>query len=266
MDTSPIPGFITRKQAAVRCKRVERTLQRYWSRAIEHRNDDVLKHLQLRTEDGDIIEGTDVTKELIERLKKERKNPTWYVHATWVEKTYGPRMEKKATVKKVAPEEEGTPSDGDSPPALQTRAALLTERIAHLEEDKKELRDELNIKNEQIKEANERNRETHVLMRDLHELIRDLQKRLPAPATSTLPSPQSSSSPHDVVVVTETEPSEKGSRATPAKKTARKRKPANRRSTNRKREQHSGNTVVDDDTQSFLERHLPTLSRPFRRK
>lgn len=35
MDNSSIPGFITRKQAAEICGRAERTLQRYWSRAIE---------------------------------------------------------------------------------------------------------------------------------------------------------------------------------------------------------------------------------------
>ncbi len=60
MDTSPIPNFITRKQASERCKRAERTLQRYWSRAIEQSDGKVLQHLKLRTEDGDITEGPDV--------------------------------------------------------------------------------------------------------------------------------------------------------------------------------------------------------------
>ena len=95
MDTpSPIPGFITRKESSDTCKRAERTLQRYWSRAIEQRDDKILDHLKLRTEDGALIAGTDVTKELIDKLKKERRNPTWYAERAWIEKTYGPSQAK----------------------------------------------------------------------------------------------------------------------------------------------------------------------------
>jgi hypothetical protein len=104
MDTSPITGFITRKQASDRCKRSERTLQRYWSRAIERKDDGVLKNLKLRTEAGVVIDGGDVTKEKIDELKKQGQNPTWYVHATWVERTYGPRLEEKIAAR---PREDG---------------------------------------------------------------------------------------------------------------------------------------------------------------
>ena len=72
MDTSPIPGFITRKQAAEKCERSERTLQRYWSKAVELHDAEVLQHLKLHTEDHDVIEGIKVTKDLIDDL---RKNP-----------------------------------------------------------------------------------------------------------------------------------------------------------------------------------------------
>jgi hypothetical protein len=124
MDTSPIPGCITRKQASERCQRAERTLQRYWSRAVGLHDIEVLQHLKLRAEDGKIIEGADVTKELIEQLKKERQNPTWYVDATWAEKTYSPRALDDAA---QTPEDEPTGDQGghDLPDEV---AALLRPR------------------------------------------------------------------------------------------------------------------------------------------
>lgn len=184
MDNHPIPGFITRKQASDRCKRAERTLQRYWSRAMEHGDQSVLKHLKLRTEDGEIIEGTTVTKEGIEELKRDRKNPTWYVHAEWVEKTYGPRLENVPSVSTKPPSPIGATPPVREPAADGQVVTLLQEQIESLKKDKEDLREELRIKNEQIKAASERDRETHLLMRDLHGLMADLQKRLPAPAGS----------------------------------------------------------------------------------
>lgn len=182
MDTSVIPGFITRKQASERCERAERTLQRYWSRAVGQQDRNVLQHLKLRTEDGKVLDGTDVTKQLIEKLKTGGQNPTWFVHALWVEKTYGPRPRLGSETEKKSKDERGGEGGKQStlaPDALK----ILQEQIAKLEEDKRELREELKIKNQQITEANERGRETNVLMRDLHKLLGNMQQRL-------LPLPQ----------------------------------------------------------------------------
>jgi hypothetical protein len=186
MDTSPITGFITRRQASDNCKRSERTLQRYWSTAIEVRDTAVLDHLKLHTEDGDVIDGPDVTKDLIEDLKKRRKNPTWYVHAAWVLRTYGPRSGAEESLAKA---ESAQPQPLPPIPAAvptQTHVSLLEQRVGDLERDKEHLQSELKIKNEQINQANERSRETHVLMRDLHALLRDMQHRLPTPAALPL--------------------------------------------------------------------------------
>lgn len=179
MDNSPIPGFITRRQASELCQRSERTLQRYWSRAIEFEDSAVLKHLKLRTEDGDVIEGSEVSKQLIEDLKKSSKNPTWYVHAAWAENTYRPRTEEKPSKEKSDANGEAL-AKGELATTDNEVVALLKDRIERLEQDKQDLRDELTIKNEQIGQASERDRETHLLMRDLHELLRDMQQRLPA--------------------------------------------------------------------------------------
>ncbi len=270
MDTSPIDGFITRKHASERCKRSERTLQRYWSRAIEHQDETVLTHLKLDTEDGEIIQGPKVTKELIDRLKKDRRNPTWYVHAQWVDATYAPRLEEGSDTGEKQPAESPA-ADAASQPTTTPDVhvlSLLQERITQLEQDKHDLKDELKIKNDQINQANERDRETHVLMRDLHELLRDMQQRLPAPAATgrQLGAAASVNRPPETQTVQpatiESEPpaarSKQGSDRrtnagpktevlTPAKKTAKRSKRAPKKK----------------QPATFLEKHTPTFHKAF---
>lgn len=191
MDTSPIPGFITRKQAAERCGRSERTLQRYWSRAIELQREQVLKHLRLRTEDAKIIDGPDVTKNLIDDLKKQGQNPTWFVHAAWAQETYGPRSEQPATTPDGEPARSEPPSSrrADTPADETGLVAALKEQITELQRDKDRLHEELGIKNEQIKEANARTRESNTLMQQIQTLLGDMQQRaFPALSANTNPS------------------------------------------------------------------------------
>ncbi|MDA1049738.1 MAG: hypothetical protein O3C40_04565, partial [Planctomycetota bacterium] len=235
MDNTLIPGFITRKQASERCKRAERTLQRYWSRAIEHSDDTVLNNLKLRTEDGEVIEGQDVTKEKIDDLKKQGKNPTWFVHATWVERKYGPRLDHKSTEQVV---ESSKPQEGDSATQNGDVVSLLKVQIQMLEQDKKDLRDELKIKNDQIKDANERGKETHVLMRDLHGLLHDMQQRLPAPQASSLSSPIEKSDARDAVVVTDPPEPQMQSRSSPTVGKRRSAKGKAKRLTSRQQSKH----------------------------
>jgi len=268
MDTSPIPGFITRKQASERCKRAERTLQRYWSRAVEYQENKILQRLRLRTEDGQVIDGRDVTKELIDKLKKSRKNPTWYVHGSWVARTYGPRLEKDATEPQHASDNPAGDSEPQPMAAHNTHlASLLNKRIQELERDKQELRDELKIKNDQIKEANERNKETHVLMRDLHELLRDMQHRLPAPSSSDLPltgggqraQPSDAEPLPDAVVVTKPQipKAQKGIRRVPKKAARSSARPTRRRKTTKSTKQK---TAIKQPQTAF-KKNTPTLHR-----
>jgi len=268
MDTSPIPGFITRKQASERCKCAERTLQRYWSRAIELADAEVLGRLKLRTEDGQVIEGPDVTKELIDQLKKGRKNPTWYVHADWVAKAYGPRLDTDATDKRRQVDGPVGDTDSQIPPAHDPQViSLRDERIRQLEQDKQDLREELKIKNEQIKEANERNRETHVLMRDLHGLLRDMQQRLlaitprypPLPATTAPVKPPDTRRRQDAAAASKTKspktekPTRRAGKTTSPSKTTRlaKQPASKRRKKPRAPKKPSG----------LFERHTPTLHK-----
>ena len=227
MDTSPIPGFITRKQASERCKRAERTLQRYWSRAIELENMAVLKHLKLRTEDGHITDGPQVTKDLIHSLKKGGQNPTWYARAEWVVKSYGPRSETEQDDRHKKVESDREVEQG-SPHGIDSEAVtLLREQLASRNEEVAYLREELGIKNQQIKEANARTRDSNTLMQQLQKLLGDWQKQAfkALPASTESEPTQPCTTP---VVVQHAAPnqSEKGSAPKRTKAAPRKRKPA----------------------------------------
>jgi hypothetical protein len=81
MATQSSNHFITRKEASQRCQKADRTLQKYWSRAVATRDNEVLSHLKIVIEDGHEHAGTEVTRELIDDLKKKKLNPTWFVDA-----------------------------------------------------------------------------------------------------------------------------------------------------------------------------------------
>lgn len=274
MDTStPIPGFITRKQASDQCRRSERTLQRHWSTAIEARDASILERLKLRTEDGEVFEGGDVTKELIEQLKKQRRNPTWFVHATWVATTYGPRLDgdddKREKDTSPAPSQPAIAM----PVALGAHVNLLEQRIRDLERDKEQLANELKIKNDQISQANERSKETHVLMRDLHELLGDLQRRLPSPATLQAPvvesaplsgPPASAPKAQPASIVTpERHPAEKGSHPGTKNRVQSTTKQTNR--SRAARDTPRPKTNGPTPSRSVFEKHTPTLHRAWSR-
>lgn len=191
MDTSPLPGFITRKEASKRCHRSERTLQRYWSRAMELQDTKVLQHLRLSTEDGVKHEGVNVTKELIDELKKQRQNPTWYVEAAWAEKTYQPKAQdaasdgqhnKEAAKVKTASQ---SSEEGSARTFGADYVALLERQIEDLKNDKAAMR-------EQIAQSTDTLRQNNKLQQELHILLKQMQDRLLLPpADSGLKSTRS---------------------------------------------------------------------------
>lgn len=251
MPTTPVPGFITKKEASENYKRSHRQLTRDLTDAMMVQDPKVLENCRLRTEDGQLREGIGVTPKLIDALCIEGKNPVWYLRTTWLEKTYGRRGRARRPSQRHAPDdvapdtEEGT--DAVSRPEL---VHVLRERIRGLEQDKQDLRDEMKIKNQQIADRVEREKETNALVRDLHNLMADMQQRLlPAPAgrvsepkaaayipaDSAKPAPPDSKPPSSAAVVevdVHSPPAkpEKGSRRRRPKKSKPKKR-ARRRST-----------------------------------
>ncbi len=189
MPSTPVPGFITKKETAQHFQRSHRQLTRDLADAMKMQNPKVLDNCRLHTEDGETREGIGVTPELLDELRIKGKNPVWYLRVTWLEKIYGrrgrpQRREQTPAGAFNADAEEG--SDVSSRPDL---VHVLRERIRGLEQDKQDLRDETKIKNQQIAERVEREKETNALIRDLHTLMADLQRRLLPPPTQT-PPPQ----------------------------------------------------------------------------
>ena len=246
MPSSAIPGFITKTDAVETYQRSHRQLSRDLADAMKVQNELVLENCQLRTENGNVLDGMGVTLELIDQLRKDGQNPVWYLRTSWLEKTYGRRgnvrrgQRRKPDVT-MPSREKG--SDSSSHPDV---GRLLRERIEGLERDKQDLRDELRIKNQQIADRVEREKETNALIRDLHTLMADLQHRLlPSPTRGSVPqiteghvesgpskSRQRNDAPAaDVHVAPSTKP-EKGSRH--GSKSARTtRKPSKRKTTRR---------------------------------
>ena len=190
MPSTPVPGFITKKETAQHFQRSHRQLTRDLADAMKVQNPKVLDNCRLHTEDGETREGMGVTPELLDELRIKGKNPVWYLRVTWLEKTYGRRGRPQR--REQTPADAFTTDAEEGSDVVSSRPDLvhvLRERIRGLEQDKQDLRDDMKIKNQQIAERVEREKETNALIRDLHTLMADLQRRLLPPPTQT-PPPQ----------------------------------------------------------------------------
>ncbi len=158
---------------------------------MELQDTKVLQHLRLSTEDGVKHEGVNVTKELIDDLKKKRQNPTWYVEAAWAEKTYEPKVHDEASDDQKSKQIENMKPASKSPEEGSERTfgadyvALLERQIEDLKNDKAAMR-------EQIAQSTDTLRQNNKLQQELHILLKQMQDRLlPPPADSDLKSTRS---------------------------------------------------------------------------
>lgn len=212
MPTTPVPGFITKKEASDKYERSHRQLTRDIADAMKLQNHKVLEHCRLRTEDGEVLEGIGMMPERIDQLCLDGKNPVWYFRTAWLEKQYGKRGHPRRPGTRHVPRDTDSRVQQGSEPASRPEVVdLLRERIEELERDKQDLREEMKIKNQQIDNRVEREKETNALIRDLHTLMADLQQRaLPPPVSRTSPP---SASPY---IVADTPPSPARDAGTPS--------------------------------------------------
>lgn len=155
------PNHLTRPAASKVYNRSKRALERDLEEAYKARDDNVLAAFKLVTNDGTIREATEVTTDLVEKLKMDGKNPTWCVSDAWLESTYGrkgePKPDQKDEVEEHAAktgsaavsdrrEEENESDDGSDAGRSKTGDAgsgylpddinFLKERIRTLEQEK----------------------------------------------------------------------------------------------------------------------------------
>lgn len=201
MPPATLPGFTTKKQASRLYRRSRRQLTRDLSKAMLKRDEKLLKHVKLRTEDGILHDGTDITTQAILQMKADGKNPVWYVSTNWMEQTYGLRTERDtpntkkddsippdaqsdhnpapATAPRRDAVEQTQPAEAEqtgsgSNHVLDERVRWLEDKVHGLEEDKRHLRSQLVIKDQQLTERTE-------LQKELHRLMGHLQERLLLP-------------------------------------------------------------------------------------
>ncbi len=179
MPPSAISGFIKKRTASQRYKRSPRQLTRDITLAIELQDEDVLPHLRIRTEDGEVTFGDGITSDLIKRLRDQGRNPMWYLRRTWLEEAFGRRekgdggsAESEHQYDVPHAPEKSDPRIGDG------LTEMLKESIQELKQDKEDLKTQLAIKDNQINEQSERWKESNVLTRDLHRRIDTMETQM----------------------------------------------------------------------------------------
>lgn len=280
MDNSPIPNFITRKTAAERCQCAERSLQRYWSRAIDLHEVAVLEHLKLRTEDGDITEGPQVTKQLIDELKTQGRNPTWFAHAAWVEETYGPRSKPESNATHNVTVEQQRPTTKEPASAVDFEiVSILKEQLRQSQEshqeDKRAFREQIAMLKEMFDTLKEDHSDTKELLKEVHKVFGNVsQAYLSAPRnregdTGTDKTSRDESPANQPIIEVQPEsPQEKGSAnvavneaAPPSTTAAKQPKPAGRQQSSSARRKKSTSKSEPQGEQPPKWYHMPTFNR-----
>ena len=272
-------SYIGRKAAAGKYRRGERTLERDISQALKVRNEKFLKHLRLRTKEGDILLGTDVTFEKIDELKNTGQVPTWEISEAYLAERYGLRSEDPPNNDRSEQSEKGsetsvsqtdassssnqtyTSSETDLPPLPRDpveQAALLRVLYQNLHRSYQEERQRNDKIFALIETFPKQQEQTNVLLREFQELIKS------GNAAVALPNKVETKSPTPVQVL-EVLPTEsipvveevikEPSKSPPKKSSAKKKrsaKPAKKKS-----------PKAPVKTPTFAERHLPSFSRLF---
>jgi hypothetical protein len=182
MPLAAIPGFIKKRSASQQYRRSPRQLTRDITVALEMRDETVLPHVCIRNEDGSVIEGTDITTDMVKELRAKGRNPMWYLRRTWLEQTYGLRGAGDQPEKgdpdfdddeSAKPE---SPATGDGP-VTPDLVQLMQESIRELKADKVMLTEQLKIKDEQIRETTERWKESNYISQGLNQRLETMEKR-----------------------------------------------------------------------------------------
>ena len=274
--------YIGRKAAAEKYRRGERTLERDISQALKVRNDKFLDKIRLRTKDGDLLPGTDVTFEKIDELKNTGQVPTWEIAEAFLLDRYGLRSDEpqqrnqtqqpEQVSEKGSEETDQTGSLGSSTAISQNpetdlpplprdpveQAALLRALYQNLQrsfQDERERNDKIFALIETIPKQQE---QTNILLREFQELMKSGNPSLALPrkvAPKTVePVQVLEAQTTEATQVVEEEvavPIEPRPKKPPAKK-KRTTKLAKKKTTKK-----------PSKPPTFTERHLPNFSRLF---
>ncbi len=279
--------YIGRKAAAEKYRRGERTLERDISQALKLRDEEFLDDIRLRTKEGDLLPGNDVTFEKIDELKNSGQVPTWEIAESFLAQRYGLRSEEPQEDNPSQQPEEGTgqastaseaqESKGDTQPSkIETSAGLpplprdpveqadllkaLYQDLLHRFQVEHDRNEKIFALIETIPKQQE---QTNVLLREFQELMKSGKPSLTLPAkqvTPNQPRPQvveaQTTATDNVIDVKISEPAKPS--PSPRKNTPKKK--AKKRSTKPTMKKMP---KAAQKRPTFAERHLPSLSRMF---
>ena len=110
MTTPTLENHVSKTEAAQIYRRGLRSLTRDISKALTHRDESVLSNWRLKTIDGKIRQGTEVTSEEVETLHSTGMVPTWWGYQPYLESRYGRRdSETEAAQASQQPHDKETP-------------------------------------------------------------------------------------------------------------------------------------------------------------
>lgn len=285
--TEPEESYIGRKTAAERYQRGERTLERDISQALKLRDEKFLGSLRLRTKDGGVLPGMEVTFEMIDDLKISGQVPTWEIAESLLADRYGLRGEEGNGERPVASHGEGTtphpetmageehrtqagkqsgvsrPIPHGGLPPLPRDAVEQAEILKALYQDlQRELQSERQ-RNDKIFSLIEtipkQQEQTNILLREFQQLLKSGNAVLALPSKSDPPQQRTQ------VIEAKTIEDVEVDVSAPGKSQLRPKKPARRRTVKSrpKKPARKRASKTAPKPPSFAETYLPSLSRFF---
>ena len=143
MPTHAIPGFTPRSLAQKKYGRSKSSFIRDVDDAFARGDEQFLSHFRVRLKDGDVIEGPDATKEVIQTFQSMQ--PRWYIATELLETRYWDQGAAEGELP-IAVEKAEKSDDADVKHQLalaEQRIETQSQTISRLEDDKTFLQSEL---------------------------------------------------------------------------------------------------------------------------
>jgi hypothetical protein len=277
-DSAPA-DYITKTEAARLYRRSERSISRDITNAVKFGDQRLLKHVELRLEDGSRRAGTELTIEEIVDLRDRGLNPTWMLQTLWLRSAYGRRDEPAVRDSRIPdfPTSSETPAAEQQPlpEDLDQRVAVLTAQNDALRQTNVDLRSqterlekELDRRAEERREENELQKQNNVLMQQVYNLLSRMQDS--TGPISVLPAPRTAPSSTEPSVPVNAEPSadRKGSQTDP-RKPAAATKSIRKQTASKARHVRTNKEALPPETQppeDILHRWFPTFLGSSRRR
>ena len=273
MAHNPLDGFLTKTQASKKFGRHKSTITRGINAALRAKDDKVLDLCKVKTADGKILDGNSMAPELLSQLHNDGLRPIWYLRPEVMDLMIKRDSSPHESSNEAEPDglpptlDEGTRPATNLPDAtsadyvteLEKQLAVTQERLFLVEEQNRQLVDDKEYFKEQAKVVTELQKEDNIVRGQTNELMKELLDRLRASDKKALSTPAiSKGPPHDVsdaevIQIAKTNSDDKPPRKRRTKSSSRP-KPKNSRS-----------KKATPTRANAIEKHLPTLSKIFRR-